>query len=256
MTLHHQRAAPRSGAPTATLDEAWRLLEKKGWLADRTPEVTARLRAIARLRRIKKGEPIYLCGDTATGVFGLVDGSFRFHLQRKDGDDFIAYRAGRGWWFGELAAFSKRCQLLSVWATEDSLLVHLPVDLLRRLVESDPILYVDFFQMSQDAMLATLEVIANLSYQQTDRRVAQRLLDELEMRGDLENWIATSQIELSEMLVLSIPTLQRCLRRFANDGIIKLGYSRIRVIDRAKLLQVCGNGDAPPPRQAVRNPII
>jgi CRP/FNR family cyclic AMP-dependent transcriptional regulator len=42
------------------------------------------------------------------------------------------------------------------------------------------------------------------------------------------------------MVALSLPTLQRVLRRLQDGGLIELGYGRIRILDRRGLLSLCG----------------
>jgi CRP/FNR family transcriptional regulator, cyclic AMP receptor protein len=36
-----------------------------------------------------------------------------------------------------------------------------------------------------------------------------------------------------------LPTLQRVMRRFAHDGLVKKGYARLQVIDREALARMC-----------------
>jgi len=73
----------------------------------------------------------------------------------------------------------------------------------------------------------------------TAKRVATRLLLEADTRGDQEGWIDISQPELAGLLAISLPTLQRILRRFQATGFLKNSYGRIQVLDRNALAQIC-----------------
>jgi hypothetical protein len=44
---------------------------------------------------------------------------------------------------------------------------------------------------------------------------------------------------LAKLLAISVPTLQRVMRRFAGAGLVKNSYARIQVIDRDALVRLC-----------------
>jgi hypothetical protein len=62
---------------------------------------------------------------------------------------------------------------------------------------------------------------------------------DLDFRGDADGWIPISQPELAKLLAVSLPTLQRAMRRFVGDGILLSAYGRIRVVDRDGLARFC-----------------
>jgi CRP-like cAMP-binding protein len=227
----------------AELAAAWLSLEDAGWLSGRCAEFRARLRQIARLRVFARKEAIYLAGDAPNGMFGVVAGSVHISLPREDGQDFTVYRSGRGFWIGDLAIFAHHARLVSVWAAEETRTVHLPAAALRRLVQENPAFFEYFYDLTYQNTKLLLQVLASFSEESVDRRVARRLLAELDGRGNRERWIAMTQSELSEMLAISMPTMQRCLRRLVRAGLISVGYSRIRVVDRQALLKLCAPED-------------
>jgi len=54
-----------------------------------------------------------------------------------------------------------------------------------------------------------------------------------------------SQGKLAELVALSLPTLQRVMRRLQQKGLIELGYGQIRIVDRQGLVAL-STGDFPP----------
>jgi CRP-like cAMP-binding protein len=70
------------------LASALRILEAQGWLAERSKAARAKLSAIAKLRNFVKDDRIYLAGDPANGMFGLVSGSLNISFPRGDGEDY------------------------------------------------------------------------------------------------------------------------------------------------------------------------
>jgi CRP/FNR family cyclic AMP-dependent transcriptional regulator len=226
-------------APIMDLGRALDALAEAGWLSQRSPETRARLGAVAKLRGFAKGDHVYLVGDKPNGVFGLISGSLNISIPRADGEDFTLHRAGMGFWVGDLALFSQGRRIVSVQATEPTLMVQLPAHELRRLVDEDPRLYADFYALTYENFRTAFQIISNLAISSTDKRLADRLLLEVDTRGDAEGWVSLSQSELASLTAISLPTLKRVLRRFAKAGHINNGYARIQVLDRDALVRLC-----------------
>jgi CRP/FNR family transcriptional regulator, cyclic AMP receptor protein len=226
-------------APTMNLGRALEVLSAQGWFSQRSAETRARLGAIAKLRSFAKGDLVYLAGDPPNGVFGLISGSLNISIPRADGEDYTLHRAGTGFWVGDLALFSEGARLVSVHAAEPTLMVQLPGPELRRLVDKHPRLYADFYALTYENFRTAFQIISNLAILSTDKRLADRLLLEVETRGDAEGWISLSQSELASLTAVSLPTLRRVLRRFADAGHINPRYARIQVIDRDALKRLC-----------------
>jgi len=221
------------------LDRALDILASQGWFAQRSPQTRARLGTIAKLRSFAKDDRIYLAGDKPNGMFGLVSGSLNISIPRADGEDYTLHRAGAGFWFGDLALFSQGPRLVSVHAAEPALMVQLPAPDLRRLVDEDPRLYADFYALTYANFRTAFQIISNLALSSTDKRLADRLLLEVETRGDGDGWISISQTELASLTAVSLPTLKRVMRRFADAGLINHGYARIQVLNREALARLC-----------------
>jgi CRP-like cAMP-binding protein len=223
------------------LASALDVLAAHGWFSQRSRATRARLSAIAKLRTFAKDEMLYLAGDAPNGVFGLVSGSLNISFPRADGEDYTLHRAGAGFWLGDLALFSAGVRLVSVRAAEPSLMVHLPVHDLASLLNEDPSLYADFYALTYENFKTAFRIISNLAIASTEKRLADRLLMESETRGDAEGWIPLSQPELAKLLAVSVPTLQRIMRRFVNAGLVRNKYARIQVMDRDALRRLCGS---------------
>lgn len=221
------------------LGVALRALEAQGWFSERSKETRASLGAIARLRHFAKDEVVYLAGDAPDGVFGLVSGSLNISYPRGDGEEYIVHRAGAGFWIGEGALLARQVRLVSVRAAEPTTMVQLPVRKLTHLVRDDARLYADFYALSYENFRTALQIITNLGLASAQKRVADRLVFEAETRGGADGWIAMSQSELAKLVAISLPTLQRVMRRFAKDGIVKKSYARIQVVDREALARIC-----------------
>lgn len=222
------------------LDAAIEMLSVRGWFAERPPGLRAALADMARLRDLSAGEALYHYGDTPNGIFGLVRGALDITIPRADGMDITVHRTDPGFWIGDLALCAGQTRLVTVIAAEPARVVHLPERALRRLLQSEPGCYPDFYALTHENMRTALRLLANLTTTPSEARVAVRLLLQEEASSAEKGELKLSQAKLAEMVALSLPTLQRVLRRLQDGGLIELGYGRIRILDRRGLLSLCG----------------
>jgi CRP-like cAMP-binding protein len=222
------------------LESAFAALSVRGWFAERAPQARTVLAGVARLRDYAAGEALYHFGDPPNGIFGLVRGALDITIPRADGMDLTVHRAEPGFWIGDLALFAGQTRLVSAVAAEATGVVHLPAWELRRLVEADRSLYADFYALTHENMATALRLLANLATTPSEARVAVRLLLLEEAQEGGAGELRVSQAKLAEMIALSVPTLQRVLRRLEGEGLLELGYGRIRILDRRGLLALCG----------------
>lgn len=220
------------------LEEALASLSKRGWYAERSPELRAALSAIARLRDYSAGQPLYLYGDPPNGIFALVEGGLDLAIPRADGLEITAHRADPGHWIGDLALIAGQTRLVSVIAATQSRLVHVPARALQKLLDDEPRFYKEFYELTYSNFSLTLRLLANLATNPSEARVALRLLmQEESSRGG----VSISQAKLSELVALSAPTLQRVMRRLQEDRLIEVGYGHIRILNRQGLLSLCNS---------------
>ncbi len=107
------------------------------------------------------------------------------------------------------------------------------------MLREEPRLYADFYALTYENFKTAFRIISNLAITSTEKRLADRLIMEVEARGDADGWIPISQPELAKLLAVSVPTLQRATRRLVGARLAKNSYGRIQVIDRAALVRLC-----------------
>jgi CRP/FNR family transcriptional regulator, cyclic AMP receptor protein len=226
-------------APVMNLGRALEIVASQGWFSKRSTETQKQLGEIAKLRSFAKDDVIYLAGDAPNGVFGLVSGSLNISIPRGDGEDYTTHRAGAGFWVGDLALFSQGVRLVSVRAAEPTTMVHLPARALKRMTARQPSLYADFYALTYENFRTAFQIISNLAISSSDKRLADRLLIEHDALGDADGWLSLSQSELANLTAMSLPTLQRALRRLMNAGLVNQRYARIQVLKPEALQRLC-----------------
>jgi CRP-like cAMP-binding protein len=223
-----------------TLSAAWQRLEHSGWFASCSEDVRGSLRGIGRLLPFAAGDYIYRAGEVPNGVFGLVSGAIDSLIPRLDGEEIVVHRAGGGFWIGDLALFSKQRRLLSLRAATALEVIHLPQNELLALTQRQPTLIADFYRLSHINMAMTLRLLGNLAVAGAENRVALRLMIQRRILADDDGWIPLGQESLAELVALSTQTVRRALRQLESQGLLELGYRRIRILDERGLAGLCG----------------
>ncbi len=188
-----------------------------------------------RLARFDDNEAICRMGECADGLVGLVTGGAEIRLMGDDGVLTAVHRTEPGFWCGASAIFSDDPSLVSVIATRPTVALHLPITRLRALADADPQLHRDFHALSHRNLATALRLVGNLCVASSERRLALRLAHYDEIAPEPGNWIFVSQGALADLIAVSLPTLQRALRRFIRDGLVEVGYGKLRIPDRDAL---------------------
>jgi CRP-like cAMP-binding protein len=211
----------------------------RGWLASRDPAFQQQVLASARLQSYAPKQALYRVGDEPDGLYGVVAGSVSISVPTDNGLDYLAVRADPGFWIGDLAFFSEQKRLVTVTAATEVKALFISTINMRAIVNADPGRYRDFYALTHENMALTLRILGNMATPGSDHRLGLRILQHDDMHPAPGAWLEYSQDELAQMLAMSAPTLQRALKRLSQAGMIEVGYARIRVIDRDRLIRHC-----------------
>lgn len=211
------------------------ILRQHGWLAGRTPEMQDRILDGGRIRSFVPGETVYRYGDLSEGLFGLVRGNVSISIPNTLGSEHTIYQATPGFWIGDLALFANQRRLVTVVAVSEVEIYFIPQPKLTQLVQLDPTILREFYALSHSNMSLQLSILANLSIPNSEKRIAAFLLFADSVLVHPGAWLETPQDRLATMTALSLPTVQRLVKRLAGLGLIEIGYGRIRVQDAEAL---------------------
>ena len=229
----------RTAASSMSLDRAWRLLASTGWLAELDAGKRERLRTIARIRNCDVDEYLYLPGDAPDGVYGLVEGTLDILIPRLDGEEQLVHRAEHGFWIGDLALFARQRRLVGVRATSPCTTVYLPQDRLKQLIRKEPDLVGDFYVLTHRNLDTLLRLLGVLSVTGAETRLALRLLMHSEATSRDDDWLRLSQDCLAKLVALSPQSIRRALRSLEEQGLVEVGYGKLRIVDREALEALC-----------------
>jgi CRP-like cAMP-binding protein len=214
------------------------LFGRRGWLS----EQPAAFRAVVRNGRIvdqAAGATVFLEGDAAGGVLGVVSGGIGILLGPPLLDPRLAHILRPGDWIGAGAMLRGGARRIGCVVLEPTRLLLVPLVALQAIGRADPDAPRRIAAMeSVNAMMAG-ELAATLMIPDTARRLGATLLRvtralEHDPTGQLPE-LVLSQAQLGEMANASRHRVNKILADFARAGWVEVGYNRVRILDAAGL---------------------
>ena len=160
----------------------------------------------------------------------MASGSLLLGYPRDDGVQLPVVTVGSGFWLGDLAALSRQPGLVSIEVREDVTGIHVPARQVRHLTRNYPEIFTAFYRLSRINLHLAMRLLAAQSAETATQKVALRLVILSDYAAQDGGWIPVSNDDLSVQLGLSVPTIQRAVKRLADQGFIERGYARIRVL--------------------------
>lgn len=120
------------------VEAAHEIVLRRGWLS-RTPERFQRaVLDLSQIRIFKKGEVLFRAGDPPGGLYGLVSGGLSIEIAPSERGPYVGGFATPGSWYGEGSVITGQPRRVSLVATRDSQLLHLPLNAIQQIVSQDP----------------------------------------------------------------------------------------------------------------------
>jgi len=204
-------------------------LARRGWLAGQPEALRDWALQVGRWRSFEAGQVLYLAGDAADGLYGLGSGALDIVVPFGD-DSASLHRADVGFWIGDSALLADKPRLVSVVASRSSRVYFLPAAALRLLRER-PDLWPCFYELSHLNVALSLTLLGEALVLSPRARIARQML---RLAGSGAS-IDASQDELARLAGVTRPTLQRALADLGAANVLRTGYRRLELLDRAAL---------------------
>lgn len=211
------------------------MLSSTGWLSRCDPRLRRQVLDVGRFTRFEPGEILCRVGDAPEGIYGVASGALHISMPADDGQELVVYHANAGFWVGDLELLSEEPYMANVAAAAPTLCLVVSGRSLRALLDEEPAFYRDLYKMSYENAQTIMRALANMTVTGSDKRLALRLLQYDESTNEPGAWITIAQKQLALTTALSVPTLERVLRRMADAGLVEIGYGKLRILDRAGL---------------------
>lgn len=197
--------------------------------------LAARLRAAGVAAIYGDGETIHSRGDARPGLSIVRSGAVRFAIPGVDGSYISTSVLGPGHCFGEATLFAGLPRTHDAVAVGETVIDQIPKSRFDRLLDDEPLLARKFLEMTTERLYAVLDLLDDLRRLPLPVRAA-KLIAGMARSARRAGEVECNQADLAFTLGVSRVSIGKALALLAGEGLITLGYGRIGVADRQRLL--------------------
>lgn len=204
-------------------------------------------------RRLHQGEILFVGGETARGLYVAVSGALRAFRESEEGREQTIHVERAGATFAEVPVFDDGPYPSTVMAEEDSVVLFLAKDDVRRFLLHNPEAALAALGVLAGRLRKVASLLEQLSLQDVTQRLAAMLVEEAASCGNVEDGASFTLADPHQRIAARLGSVRevitRILSRFANEQLIALHGHRITILN-ASALQAKAKMDLPktPPR--------
>ena len=215
---------------------ALRVLREADWLRDYSPEIAENLVSEGQLVNLNIGEWAQAEGDDRSGLFVVIDGLLHSYYAPLGDRVIMVGFAQPGSVIGHATRYSGGPRHVTAVCAEPSIILEVSESGLDRVAAQSPEIWRAIASFAYNSMRNALRLAAEVISLQPRERIAARLLTipKSEYLGEVPA-IKVSQELLGEMIGVTRKTINQHLSVFERDGLIRVGYGRIELLDLAGL---------------------
>lgn len=221
--------------------EQWRdRLASGHWFSQLPVPFQHSLLAHARVRSLAAGHYLFKRGDPPCGLYAVLDGSLRVSAVNEQGKEAILSLVESPYWFGEICLFDGLPRTHDACAVGPCTLLQVPQPALLGILDDAPQYWRDLALLMSHKLRLSFIGLEQLSLMPAPVRLAHRLLMIVEGYGDTEHAKRVLQLpqeDLAAMLNLSRQTTNALLKDLQAEGVVRLGYGEIEILDVPRLRQ-------------------
>ena len=205
-----------------------------------TAEDIAWLESHARMRRLKRGEPIYLPSQSADGVLLVASGRVKICHATPEGKQSIIDFVDAGEVFGELALLDSQQRDEYAETTEKTTIILIPKRELQALIHKYPRIVLGVTKLIGLRRQKVERRLKNLLFRSNRERVIHLLLELSEKYGEKHTNGIGLKIRLSHQEMASVigstrETVTVVLGQLQSDGLIEIARRRIVIKNLQRL---------------------
>ncbi len=206
--------------------------------------------AVAHRRTLASGDSLFLKGSAPDALFGVVRGALRVSVAAANGREAVIAMLEAGHWFGEVSLLVGQERVYDSFATETTDVAVVSAHDFHQLIAQHADVHMAFTKLVCQRLRQALVWIDDVILMPLPVRLAHRLLT-LDAKdadastgsdGDTQV-LGVSQEDLAFMLGVSRQSVNRQLKLWEEQGILRVDYRRIVLLDRALLQQQVTQSD-------------
>lgn len=208
-------------------------------------ELDGILQSRARVRRVERRESVYTHGSPPDALFCVARGLVRLSVTAANGREAVLGVVEAGHWFGEVSVFSEAPRLHNAVALVDSEILVLPAGDFHDIVDPDPAFLLEFVRLVSSRYKAALQRVDASILFPLPVRLARQLVADIgaQIIASSDGVLKLSQENLGQMLGVARQSVNRQLREWEEQGILRLEYGRIVIINKAMLHHLAEAGE-------------
>jgi CRP-like cAMP-binding protein len=191
--------------------------------------------SIGVLRDIMPGESLFARGDSCNGMFGVLQGKLRASGTDEDGHQALLTIVEPPGWVGEIPLFDGLPRTHDLTADGPALVVHVPQEPLFAVLESEPRYWRDLSLLLTSKLRLAFVAMEDTVLLPIGARLTRRLVLIAEGYGEWSDrssrQVEVSQETLATMLSTSRQTVNQLLKELEADGLVRLKYGRVEIVD-------------------------
>jgi CRP/FNR family cyclic AMP-dependent transcriptional regulator len=213
------------------------LLLQGNWFSSLPLALQQTLIASVQVLHLSAGQVLFRRGDKPCGMYAVVEGSVRVGAVSSSGKEALLTRVEPPYWFGEISLFDGLPRTHDVFAGSPTTLLWVSQSKLLALLEQEPRYWRDFAQLMSQKLRQTFAHVEDLCLLPAPVRLARRLLAMASNYGEaqLRQVISLPQEQLALMLAISRQTTNQILRELESQGVLRLNYAEIEIVDLQRL---------------------
>jgi CRP/FNR family transcriptional regulator len=178
---------------------------------------------------------IYLQGTDPTCFYFLKEGRVKSFMQSEDGAERVLTVYESGSLLGEAAFFDGLPRMSSAIALSPCHLVPIDRELVSQQFAANPALAMSMIEYLARKVRMLSDHLDHMAFRPAKWRLAEHILS-LSPAGD---FVKCNQEEIASAISTSRVTVSRILNELAREGLVELGYQKVKILDRDRLLKIC-----------------
>lgn len=195
-------------------------------------------------RRFEPEQDLFLEGDAACELYGVVNGRVKLWRTLEDGSAWTVLILGPGELLGSVAVAQAGPQLISATALDHVVAATWSAPSLRAELRGSPDLADAFLRLVArrvDQLMERFGDVAGLSVEKRLARVLLRLLaGASDDDGGLAAVVEVRQREMAEMALTTVPTVSRTLSNWSRADVVRVERGRVAIPRLSRLASIAG----------------